>query len=210
MIQAFVRRLFTKLGLLSLFIVYLALGEVYMGASSLWQSLSFFMSSSPKAAQVVDVRRGESEVLYQLLPSGELVFEGCPLYYPIVSYTSPQFMVPLRIELQSPNTRDYQRGTLLNIRTKNDNEQVAQESHGFFMWGGSLIRLSLGLVMTWLAYALFKRARVIKTSTPKPEVQSTAPPAKKPRKTAAPRKKSTAPKKDAAPKKKSTRSKKST
>ncbi len=197
MSAALLKRVFTKRGLLALLIAYLSFGELYMGGLQLWESLSFFLNSTAKQAQVVDVRRREAEDFYQLLPSGEVVFQGGSLYYPIVTYTSPNFMVPLRLELPAPSSNDYQRGAMLDIRTQDDNNLLAQESHGFFMWGGSLIRLSMGLLLASLAYALFKRAKV--TSAPAPKVvEAPVKPV---------RKKSAAPKKEAALKKKATRKK---
>ncbi|MFI3242816.1 MAG: hypothetical protein R3Y56_01020 [Akkermansia sp.] len=216
MISTLLRRLFSKLGLLSLLIAYLAIGELYMGGLSLWQSLNFFLNSSPNHAQLVDVRRRETEDWYQLLPSGALSFQGDMLYYPIVAYTSPNFMVPLRVELPAPSTSDYERGAMLEIRTLDDNHLIAQESHGFFLWGGSLIRIALGLVMSYFSLALFRRAkaRPMRRSFVPPAPRSDAQPVhlapKQPRqaKTTKSRKKSAAPKKEAAPKKRSTRSKK--
>ncbi len=217
MISAFLRRLFSKLGLLSLLLAYLALGELYMGGVSLWQSLSFFLNSSEMNAQLVDVRHRETEDWYQLLPSGAVSFQGESLYYPIVSYTSPNFMVPLRVELPAPSTKDYERGSTVVIRTLDGNHLVAQESHGFFLWGGALIRSGIGLLLMFAAYALFKRAKALPrrkpyvVPAPNPDAKAVHVAPKQPRKkkAASPRKKSAAPKKEAAPKKKSTRSKKS-
>lgn len=121
------------------------------------QVVVFYLQSEESSASVSDVREGTVDDLSMMLPSGQLLWQGDSYYRPVVYYTHPRSKNIYVLELNDASATDYTIAADIRTRVSLDDDLIVRESHGFFIWGRTIIMTSLWALSMLIFFMLLRR-----------------------------------------------------